>query len=42
MGFTGICIIFLIFALKHEFVGLNEAVLICTHNLWNEKKHTQF
>ena len=39
LGFTGVYIIFLIFALKHRlWVLVTEAVLMCTHNLCFEQQ----
>ena len=38
LGFTGVYIIFLIFAQKHRLWVLSEAVLTSTHNLCFEQK----
>ena len=38
LGFTGVYIFFLIFALKHRLWVLVEAVLTCTHVLCLEQK----
>ena len=38
LGFTGVCIIFLIFALKHRLLVPVRTVLMSTHNLCFEGK----
>ena len=42
LGFTGVCIIFLISAQKHRLCVLAEAVLTSTHNLCFEQKYEKY
>ena len=42
LGFTGVYIIFLIFAQKHRLWVLGEAVLTSTHNLCFEQKYEKY
>ena len=42
LGFTGVCIIFLISAQKHRLWVLGEAVLTSTHNLCFEQKFEKY